>query len=86
MKKILLVLIVALMFLGCTENQRAKEFGGNMIITLDEDVKLVEATWKGDELWYLTRSRKDDEVSETYTFKEHSSFGIMEGTVTFIEQ
>ena len=85
MKK-LLVLLVGLLLLSCTEKQRAKSFGGDMVIDLPKGEKLIEATWKGEDLWYLTRPMRSNESPEIYIFREDSSFGVMEGTVTFKEQ
>jgi hypothetical protein len=48
-------------------------------------MKLVNITWKEDDVWYLTRPMHSEEVPEEYTFKESSSFGIMEGTMTIKE-
>lgn len=47
--------IVPLLFLGvfaasCSRNERAKNFGGNMTITLPCQQKLVNITWKESEL------------------------------------
>ena len=78
---------VAFMFLvsGCTENQRAKSFGGSMTKNLPKGHKLVTATWKESQLWYLSRPMRNDEVPETYEFIEISNFGLMEGKVVFVE-
>lgn len=75
----------ALTFPGCTDNVRSKQFGGNMNVTLPAHRKLMNATWKNDELWYLTRPMHEGEAAETTIFREKSSFGVLEGTVTFIE-
>jgi hypothetical protein len=87
MKKILILLSVVYLLsaISCTEQTRAKTFGGSMSIDLPRNTKLIEATWKGDDLWYLTRPMREGEKSETYTFKEESSLGLMEGSVTFKE-
>ena len=74
------------MFVGCTKNQRAKQFGGTMEIEIPTNKKFVNATWKDDDLWYLTRDRKPGEEPETWTFEEDSSFGVLEGKVIFIEK
>ena len=80
-------LVFTIVLTSCTGNQRAKNFGGNYTIELDAGQTLVEATWKGDaNLWYLTRKRKEGETPTTYKFKEDSNFGMMEGTVTFVEK
>jgi len=87
--KIVMVSLVALFMVintaGCTENQRAKDWGGNLTVTLPKGQKLVIATWKNNDLWYLTRTIKDGEQPETSSFVEDSSWGLMKGEVTFIE-
>jgi len=59
--------------------------GGNMTINLKPGEKLVNATWKDTSLWILTRKMRPDDVEETYKFKEDSTFGVLEGTVTIYE-
>lgn len=89
MKKIgLLVFAMAALMVvaGCTENQRAKQFGGTAKITLPAGQHLEMVTWKGDNLWCLTRAAKNGEVPTTYTLKEESSFGMVEGKVVIVEQ
>jgi len=89
MKKLLfaLVCICSLVFItGCTEQERAKDFGGATTVTLPKGQKLVNVTWKQEgNLWYLVRPMRAGEVAETYQFKESSSFGVMEGQVTLTE-
>lgn len=36
-------------------------------------------------IWYLTRPMHEDETAETYEFKQDSSYGVFEGTVTIVE-
>lgn len=87
MKKIWLCLMAALltfsMLTGC--QTVAKDFGGDITITLEPRVKLEEITWKDDSLWYLTRPMRDDEEPETHIFQQSTNFGVFEGTVTIIE-
>ena len=57
-----------------------------MTVDLEKNQKLVNVTWKdGDSLWYLTRTARSGETPETYTFKEKSSLGILDGQVILIE-
>jgi len=70
---------------GCTEQQRAKSWGGTATIDLPPGQKLVTVTWKGDEIWFLTRDMYEGERPEAYDFEESSSFGILEGKVVFQE-
>ena len=81
-----MVVLCLVMSAGCTQNQRAKQFGGTANIELKENQKLVNVTWRGHELWILTKTMKTNDVAETYTFKEHSSFGVIEGTVIISER
>ena len=92
MKKFLTVLfltcavaVVSSTLIGCTPQSRAKNWGGKATINLPRGQKLVTATWKENEIWYLTKPMSSNDVAETYTFKESSSFGIIEGSVIFIE-
>jgi hypothetical protein len=71
---------------GCTKNQRAKAFGGSFSIDLPADQKFVMTSWKDNQLWTLTRPKHvDEKIAETYTYQEHSSFGLLQGTVTIKE-
>ncbi len=89
MKKILTLLVVVLVAFAmssCTEQMRTRDLGGETVIKLEPGQKLIEATWKGDgDLWYLTEPMDSGYEPKTKTFQESSSWGIMEGTVIFIE-
>lgn len=74
-----------LLFAGCTEGVRARKLGGTMSIQLPCDQKLVSATFKESNLWYLTRPRLDGERADVVTFKEDSNLGLLNGTVLFAE-
>ena len=91
-KLYILVLIIAnillLAFLcSCTDNTRSRIWGGKMTIELPKGQKLVEATWKGDgnSLWYLTEPMNADYTPKTKVFQEDSRFGVLEGSVVFVE-
>ena len=86
MKKVFVLMLISLLLVGCTANERAKYYGGTMKIELEAGQKLVDVTWKESSLWYMTREMREGEFPETYTFKEESSFGIVEGKVIFIER
>lgn len=86
MKRLILISILLLSLAGCTEQERAKNFGGKTATTLPKGQKLVVVTWKDDDLWLLTRPMKSEDSIETYTFQEQSSFGVWQGTVTITEQ
>ena len=83
-KKIVAILMVAIILSGCHETTRS--FGGSMTLELPKGQKLEEITWKDDAaLWYLTRPMRDDEKPETHTFQADTEWGVFEGTVTIIE-
>jgi uncharacterized lipoprotein YehR (DUF1307 family) len=84
-KGILAIMVLAFALTSCTENERAKQFGGTATVNLPQGQKLVNVTWKEDEIWYLTRSMNSTDTAETYTFQEESSYGMMEGTVILKE-
>jgi len=74
MKKIFVIAIAAMSLASCTDNERARRFGGT------EEVKLKPnevVTWKENEMWICTK----DTTTNTVYFREKSSWGVMEGTV-----
>ena len=87
-KKLLSIALVAVLLstlFSCTENSRARHFGGTMTIDLPKGEKLLMATWKDANLFYLTEPMDSVYTPKTKTFKEKSSFSIMEATVIFKE-
>lgn len=88
MKKILTTIMILgtlVTITGCTAQSKAKNFGGTYELKLEKGRKLINVTWKEDELWYLTRSMTDNDKAENYEFKEDSNFGVMEGKVVIKE-
>jgi len=86
MKKLSIIAFALIVGLSsCTSNEIAKEFGGTMTINLPKNEKLINATWKNQEVWYLTRPMDSNETPQTYNFQEKSSWGVLEGTVIIIE-
>lgn len=82
----LLMLVVAILSSGCTDNVRAKLYGGTMKRQLPKNQKLMMVTWKeGGNLWILTRPMRTNEMTETYTFQEDSTMGLIQGTVIIQE-
>lgn len=79
MKTLLIAIITSLVFLaGCTENERAKQFGGTATLKpSNAEWRLVTLTWKANELWGLWY---EPSTGKCY-FKEDSSWGVMEGVV-----
>lgn len=83
MKKVIAIILVALMLTGC--QTATKDLGGEMTVELNPGQKLEEITWKDANLWILTRPFREGEEPETHKFQEDSEWGVWEGTVTIIE-
>lgn len=82
--KTILLLLILIFITGC-EQTVSRDFGGNTTINLNPGERLIEATWKEDNIWYLIEPMDSDYVPKTKVFKESSAFGVFNGTVTFIE-
>jgi hypothetical protein len=83
MKTFLLFFTLVTLF-GCTSNERARNFGGTETIVLEPNIRLVNATWKGANLWIIVK--KDSSSPSTYYFKEKSNWGLQEGQIIIIEK
>ena len=87
MKKLVMLAFVSvsLMVVGCTDNIRARVWGGTAEENLPRGQKLVNITWKESDMWILTKPMSEDDVAETYEFRESSTFGVMQGKVIIRE-
>lgn len=83
--KIILSLVLIIMSISCTENQRARRLGGKMTVTLPKGMKLNMATWKDSNLFYLMEEMDSTYIPKTKIFKENSSWGMMQTEVKFVE-
>ena len=88
MKKIFLILfvLITIFVIASCHNWTAKHLGGTTKVELEQGKKLLNVTWKEDDLWLLTIDRPKDEQPKTYQFKEVSNAGVFEGTVIIIER
>jgi hypothetical protein len=77
MRKLTMVAITLLALVSCTDNQRARRFGGTETVKLEPNEKFVNIAWKNDDLWIIVQ----DTVTGNYYAREKSSFGIMQGKV-----
>lgn len=80
---IVLLAVMVFSLTGC--KSIAKSYGGTITIDVPKGQKVIEATWKDSNLWYLTRPMREDEEPEIFTLQEDSNFGIIEGKVIFEE-
>lgn len=81
-----LALIALLLFMGCTEQTRARNFGGTTHIEVKAGQKVIGATWKNTNLWYITRPMLAGEEPVAVTMTESSSLGLVEGHVVLQER
>ncbi len=79
------VFAVLLMLTSC-ENLVTRNFGGSQTIELEKGQRLVEITFKDNDLWILTEPMDSDYVPKTKTFYEDSNLGVMQGKITIVEQ
>lgn len=82
---IIAAVIIAASLSSCSDQSRARKFGGTVKIDLPAHTKLVNAAWKESHLWLLTRPMHADETADTFEFTERSSWGILNGTVVIKE-
>jgi len=75
MKKYILGFGLLSIFASCTDNQRARSYGGTEEIKLEPGEKFINITWKKDNMWVIT------EKEGVYYAREKSSYGIWEGTI-----
>lgn len=77
MKKLFVLALGIVALTSCTENERARRFGGTEEVTLKPNEVVLNVTWKQNEMWICTK----DTVSGVVYFREKSAWGVMEGTV-----
>ena len=85
MKKLIVILLMFLCLTSCDQSI-TRSMGGTTKVELEPGEKLVEVTWKGDDIWYLVEPMDSNYVPKTKTFKESSRLGVLEGKVIFYEK
>jgi hypothetical protein len=77
--KTLIILIVSIFLLSCTDNGRARAFGGKLHIDINSGEKVISASFKENgDLWYLVELPNGNTE-----LREYSKYGIMSGKVEF---
>lgn len=77
MRKLTMIAITLLALVSCTDNQRARSFGGTETVKLEPNEKFINITWKQDNLWIIVQ----DTVTGNYYAREKSNFGVLQGKV-----
>ena len=79
--KYIFIILLAIVLFGCTDNQKARGWGGEMTIKLEPGYQLINVTWKDSDMWLLTTVRPDTIKPRGYKFLESSTWGVWNGTV-----
>ena len=73
----ILLVVIALSTIGCTDNTMTRRVGGTETVDLPEGMTFIEAEWdKDDNLWYTYRPRRTNEAPETYIMQKKSNLGV----------
>lgn len=84
-KKLFLIGAILLAMASCTKQSRVRNFGGTERIKVKPGYRVVMASWKVDDLFYLIEPMPEDyEPTEKYLI-ESSSFGVLESEIIFEE-
>lgn len=87
MKKLIFItMLVLFTFANCTENTRAKMYGGTATLEVPCGQRVTNITWKDTQLWYSTVPMGDNYTPVTHTFREESRFGVLKGKYILIEK
>lgn len=79
-----ILVTIPIAYRGCHQHI-VKEWGGSLTIRLKPNIKLLNVTWKEEQLWLLTTDRTN-ELPKTYNFTERTKLGILRGNVKIIEK
>jgi len=74
--KNLFILTSFLFLFSCTEQSRARHWGGQSSLVVPEPYALVNITFKESDLWILARNKNNP---CEWVFYEDSSWDVMEG-------
>jgi len=85
MKNLLVIIIILVSLTSCTQQQRAKKWGSTATIDVPINKKVINVTWKDNDVWILTKPMSSKDIAEVYEFNESSSWGILEGKLVIKE-
>lgn len=88
MKKILTIIILMICICtmsSCTEQGRTRVLGGTSTIDVEPGYRVMMATWKESDLFYMVEEMPDDYVPHDKILVESSSWGVLESTIIFKE-
>lgn len=79
MKKILFGLLITLSFVSCSDQEKARYFGEEIIKELPENTRFISAEWNRDELWVNV----EDTIKKEFMFIQYADKKRSEGRVVF---
>lgn len=82
---IVIIILYGISLLILPGNKRTRITGGTMEVKIEPGQKVMMATFKGNDLFYMTEPMDSGYVPKVKTLKEKSNYGIIEATVKFIE-
>ena len=85
-RTVLVIFAVCGLMASCTQQERAKNWGMSAKVELESGKKLVNVTWKEENLWILTRPAAAGEKPTSYEFTENSSWGVLQGKIIINEK
>ena len=71
--------------MSCTKQERVRTFGGTETIQVEPGKRVMMATWKESDLFYMVEDMPEDYVPHDKTLIESSSYGIWEAKIVFKE-
>lgn len=60
--RIACIITAVLLVSSCTDNQRARAWGGTVDVQVTPGQKVIGATWKKSDLWIIHRPMRDGET------------------------
>ena len=76
---------ILLLVASCTKQSRVRNFGGTEIIKVKPGYRVIMATWKSDDLFYMIEPMADGYEPCEKRLVESSSFGVWESEIIFKE-
>ena len=83
---ILVGVVLAILLSACTDNTSTRRFGGSSEVSIPCDHKLMNVTWKQNDMWLHIRPMVQGDVPQKTFFIEKSMWGILEGKVEINER
>ena len=82
---IILLIVISLFWILIPENTVARKLGGTLEINVEPGQKVMMATFKESDLFYMTEPMDSGYTPKIKTLHEKSKYGIIESKVKFIE-